>query len=120
MVGVRGWEDRLKGYFLRLSLLLGHKLRARKVCLGTALGHLQDVSIQLFFVLFVFCCLFFFFFFFFGLFAISWGAPAAYGGSQARGPIGAVAASLRQSHSNAGSEPRLQPTPATATATPDP
>ena len=37
--------------------------------------------------------------------------PAAYGGSQARGRIGAVAASLRQSHSNAGSEPRLRPTP---------
>ena len=34
----------------------------------------------------------------------------AYGGSQARGPIGAVATSLRQSHSNAGSELNLQPT----------
>uniref|UniRef100_A0A8D1TKU1 Fibrinogen C-terminal domain-containing protein n=1 Tax=Sus scrofa TaxID=9823 RepID=A0A8D1TKU1_PIG len=43
--------------------------------------------------------------------AISWAAPAAYGGSQARGPIGAVAIRLRQSHSKAGSEPRLQPTP---------
>ena len=43
--------------------------------------------------------------------AISWAAPAAYGGSQARGRIGAVATGLRQSHSNAGSEPRLQPTP---------
>jgi len=43
--------------------------------------------------------------------AISWAAPAAYGGSQARGPIRAVATGLRQSHSNAGSEPRLQPTP---------
>ena len=30
------------------------------------------------------------------LFAISRAAPAAYEGSQARGPIGAVAASLRQ------------------------
>ena len=39
----------------------------------------------------------------------SWAAPAAHGDSQARGPIGAVATSLRQSHSNAGSEPRLQP-----------
>ena len=56
--------------------------------------------------------------FFFGLFAISWAAPAAYGGSQARGRIGAVATGLRQSHSNAGSEPRLQPTPQ-LTATPD-
>ena len=66
-----------------------------------------------------------FFFFVFCLFvvvvvivAISWAAPAAYGGSQARGRIGAVATGLRQSHSNAGSEPRLQPTPQ-LTATPD-
>ena len=35
----------------------------------------------------------------------------AYGGSQARGLIGAVAAGLHQSHSNSGSKPRLQPTP---------
>ena len=35
----------------------------------------------------------------------------AYGGSQARGPIGAVASSLHHSHSNSGSELRLQPTP---------
>ena len=47
-----------------------------------------------------------------------WAAPTAYGGSQARGRIGAVATGLRQSHSNAGSEPRLQPTPQ-LTATPD-
>ena len=38
-------------------------------------------------------------------------ALAAYGGSQARGLIGAVAAGLRHSHSNAGSEPHLQPAP---------
>ena len=36
-------------------------------------------------------------------------APLAYGGFQAMGPIGAVAAGLRHSHSNAGSEPHLQP-----------
>jgi len=41
------------------------------------------------FVLFCFC-----------LFAISWAAPVAYGGSQARGLIGAVATGLHQSHSN--------------------
>ena len=29
--------------------------------------------------------------------------PVAYGGSQARGPIGAVAAGLHHSHSNVGS-----------------
>ena len=37
------------------------------------------------------------------LFGISWAAPTAYGGFQARGLIGAVATSLCQSHSNAGS-----------------
>ena len=47
----------------------------------------------------------------FCLFAISWAAPAVYGGPQARGPIEAVATGLRQSHSNTGSEPHLQPTP---------
>ena len=45
------------------------------------------------------------------IFAFSRAAPAAYGGSQARGLIRAVATGLRQSHSNMGSEPRLQPTP---------
>ena len=59
-------------------------------------------------------------FFFFGLFRAT---PMAYGGSQARGPIRAVAAGLRQSHSNGGSEPRLRPTPQLTTpqltATPD-
>ena len=37
--------------------------------------------------------------------------PAAHGGSQARGLIRDVGAGLRQSHSNAGSEPHLRPTP---------
>ena len=41
----------------------------------------------------------------------------AYGDSQARGQIGAVAAGLR--HSHARSEPRLPPTPQLVT-TPDP
>ena len=52
-----------------------------------------------------------FVFVFLSFFAISWAAPAAYGGSQARGGIGAVATGLRQSHSNSGSKPGLQPTP---------
>ena len=43
----------------------------------------------------------------------------AYGGSQARGLIRAVATGLLQSHSNAGSEPYLKPTPQ-LTASPDP
>ena len=46
-------------------------------------------------------------------------ALAAYGGSQARGLIRAVAASLCQSHSNSGSKPHLRPTPQLR-ATPDP
>ena len=58
-------------------------------------------------------------FFIFLSFAISWAAPAAYGDSQARGLIRAVATGLRQSHSNSGSEPRLQPTPQLR-AMPDP
>ena len=55
---------------------------------------------------------------FFWLFAISWATPTAYGGSQARGLIGAIATGLHQSHSNVGSEPSLRPTPQ-FTATPD-
>ena len=54
--------------------------------------------------------------FFFCLFRAT---PVAYGGSQARGLIGAAAAGLRHSHSNAGYELHLQPTPQ-LTATPDP
>ena len=38
-------------------------------------------------------------------------APTAYGSSQARGPIGDVAAGLHHSHSNTRSEPHLRPTP---------
>jgi len=54
---------------------------------------------------------FFFFFFFlnfiFCLFVFSRAALVAYGGSQVRGLIGAVAASLHHSHNNARSEPCL-------------
>ena len=52
-----------------------------------------------------------FVFVFFRLFAISWAAPVAYGGSQVRGRIGAIAAGLHHSHSSARSKPRLRPTP---------
>ena len=47
------------------------------------------------------------------------GAPAAYGGSQARGRIGATTAGLHQSHGNTRSKPCLQPTPQLM-AVPDP
>ena len=52
---------------------------------------------------------FFSFFLSFFLFCLFRATPMACGGSQGRGPIGAVAVSL--SHSQARSEPRLQPTP---------
>ena len=48
------------------------------------------------------------------LFVLFWpfrAAHKAYGGTQARGRIGAVAASLHHSHSNARSELCLQPAP---------
>ena len=38
-------------------------------------------------------------------------APVAYGGSQARGQIAAVATGLRHRHSNTRSEMHLQPMP---------
>ena len=46
-------------------------------------------------------------------------APTAYGGSQARGPVEAVATGVCHNHSHSGSEPRLQPT-LQLMATPDP
>ena len=51
----------------------------------------------------------------FGLFRAT---PMAYGGSQTKGPMGAVAAALHHSHSNSGSEPHLPLTPQLM-ATPD-
>ena len=59
-------------------------------------------------ILFIFIL---FYLFIFCLFVFSRAAPMAYGGSQARGPVGAAAAGLYHSHSNTGSEPCLQPTP---------
>ena len=53
----------------------------------------------------------FFFCFFFFFFCPFRAAPVAYEGSQARGQIGAIAASLHHSPSNARSELNLQPTP---------
>ena len=41
----------------------------------------------------------------------SGGAPVAYGGSQARGRIGAAATGLSHSYSNTGSELHLRPAP---------
>ena len=60
---------------------------------------------------FLFCFVFVFCFF--------RATPVAYGGSQARGQIGAVDAGLCHSHSNAVYELRLPPTPQLI-AMPDP
>ena len=49
--------------------------------------------------------------FFFFVFLSFRAALVAYGGFQARGRIGAVAAGLCHSHGNMGSKPRLRPTP---------
>ena len=57
--------------------------------------------------------------FFFFLFCLFRASPKAHGGSQARGGIRAVAASLHRSHSNAISGLCLQLTPQ-LTAMPDP
>ena len=62
---------------------------------------------------------FIYLFIYFVFLSFSRAIPMAYEGSQAKGLIGAVAAGLRQSHSNAGSELLLQPTPQ-LTAMPDP
>ena len=63
--------------------------------------------------------LFFFLFLSFFFVLLFRATPVAYGDSQASGLIGAVAANLHYSHSNVGSELRLQPTPQLM-ATPDP
>ena len=57
-----------------------------------------QVNTRQVYCLFVCVCVFF---------AISWAAPMAYGGSHARGLIGAVAAGLHHIHSNVGSKLRL-------------
>ena len=62
---------------------------------------------------------FYFIYLFFCLFAFSRATPVAYGDSQARGLIRAVATGLCQSHNNVGSAPHLRPTPQLM-AMPDP
>ena len=49
----------------------------------------------------------FYFILFYFIFLLFRAEPAPRGGSQARGQIGVVAAGLRHSHSNAGSETHL-------------
>ena len=68
---------------------------------------MQDLFLIFLIFIYLFIC----------LFAFSWAAPAAHGGSQARCRIGTVAAGLCHSHSNMAAsatsriKPHLQPTP---------
>ena len=72
-------------------------------CLSTAPPQPQHPPISIYiYSLLNKCCNFFFLF---------RAVPVAYGNSQATGPIRAAAAGLQHSHSNAGSEPHLWPTP---------
>ena len=99
--GLRGLQSMMPPPFSWVSVRSGQGLITRCVCrVQNAQGILP-------------------FFFFFFLIVFSRAASVAYGGSQARGLIGALATGLCHSHSNARSEPRLQHTPQ-LTATPDP
>ena len=99
----------------------------KKICFPSDLYYFLPFSDRHFFVVLLLIllgsslgCLFSFFLsFFLPFFVFSSAALMAHWGSQAGGPIGAIAAGLRQSHSNAGSEPHLRPTPQ-LTATPNP
>ena len=54
--------------------------------------------------------IFYFLFYFFVFLPFPGQLPMAYGGSQARGLIRALATGLCQNHNNMGSEPHLRPT----------
>ena len=79
-----------------------------------SLNHLHHHYWKHFFFTYIFVYFYLFIFIFFYFFRA---APEAYGDSQARGGIRATAAGLHHPHSNAKSEPHLQPTPQ-LTATP--
>ena len=95
-------------HHFRAALLVETATRAHLRSRGT---ELEPTS--LFYFILVYFILFYF------IFNLFRAALMAYGGSQARGQIGATDASLHHSHSNARCEPCLQPTPQ-LTTTPDP
>ena len=76
------------------------------------MAHDLDTGVQDLDIDWVYTCIFYYFIFILFYFMFFFRAtPAAYGSSQTRGPIGAAAAALRQSHSNTRSKPRLRPMP---------
>ena len=72
-------------------------MEKRKTQIAFFLSFFRKILFLFFFLIFNFC-----------LFRAT---PSAYGSSQARGWMGAIAAGLHRSHSNTGAEPHLQPTP---------
>ena len=74
--------------------LLSHGLKSYLRVVGQVHSFIHSSCQSTDFFLFLFLSFFFFFFYLFRA------TPAAYVGSQARGPIGAVDASLRHSHSH--------------------
>ena len=111
------WKDYIFFIILPLLLLCQKLVDCIYVCLflDSLFVHwsiLSPIPHSLYYCFFLSLSFFFFFAFFRA-------APVAYGGSQARGLIGPVAAGLCQSHSNARSKPHLWPTPQ-LTATLDP
>ena len=100
--------------------LPARKLHFHTVCLGYYDNPRSGINERIFAPSLITVIDFAAIFFFISLFLCLFRAiPAAYGGSQARGWIGAVAAGLHHRHSNAGSEPHLWPTPQ-LTPMPDP
>ena len=89
-----------KFYFMYLNLLKHFFVCIWLSYFVSCLGRSQVINLK-FIYLFIYCC----------LFAFSRAAPLAYGGSQARGSIGAIATVLHHSHNNTGSELHLRPTP---------
>ena len=72
-----------------------------------------------YFIVYITVCLCMYLMYYFFIFHFSYlfiyfpffrATPAAYGSSQARGPIRAIVANLHHSHSNIRSEPHLRPT----------
>ena len=79
--------------------LVNTRTRALQESCPLIYGSLSDSQIKE-----IFLSLSLFFFFFFLVFRAT---PATYGGSQARGRLGAAAAGLHHGHSHAGSESHL-------------